>query len=687
MSQFPFNQNVPKNQWTEIQADGFPGPVPGCVYDGHRLDGGIPLGGLGTGYFTLEGSGLIGNCSIFNDIVPPRADFSEWLTVKIADGESLPLSTAVIAYWGHHPVADMVCRFESKDLELGIRAFAPLILGDSADSNIPAALFDIEIRSGHAEAVNLELIVEAPKAPSGSTYDVALAGENISVANDDGGLSGRIAQTIEANGSSRLRFVFAWHAPYWRDSGREPHVHQYALRYGSAAAVAEDALGRFDALLGSVLAWQNVIYKADLPAWLRDGLVQGLYSLSKNTVWIAKTRKDEWWDDLGWFTHNESHTGCPITETMVCRMHGHMPALFFYPELERTALEAFRHFQILDGEVPFSYGMDTSMRDPRYHCQHPLNSGQYAQMIYRLFLRSGDHGLLAHFYDSAKRAIRYQFSLDDDDDGLINDQAHVQPTELWPANQFYDIWPWWGTSAYVAGTWLATLSCGQALASAMNDSEFAGECADWLERGKAAYQDKLWNGEYYRLWHDPENTSGAGPDCDVSLGNQLMAQWCVKITGLADILPAEQVQSALGAVQRLNMAATAHGLVNGVNPDGSRYISKPDSDADQVVEILPNNDHATQVFVGENLCAAMSFIYQDQRETGLEVARRIYEAVALTSRTPWKQHCLIDADTGLPVWGEDYYSNMVIWALPMAYANQSIAEFAQGEFIRELISA
>ena len=681
MSNWPFNANRPKNQWTEIQADGFPDAVPGCVYDGHRLDGGLPLGGLGTGYFTLEGSGLIGHCSIFNDIVPPRADFSEWLTVKIAGGESLPLSNADIAYWGHHPVADMVCRFAPQNLELGIRAFAPLILGNSADSNIPAALFEIEIRNSNAHALDLELVVEPPAAPAGGLHDVALAGE--AVADDDGKLTGRIARTVEANGSSRARFVFAWHSPHWRDSGRETHVHQYGMRYENAAAVAEDALERFDALLESVLAWQRAIYRADLPAWLRDALVQGLYSLSKNTVWIAKTRKDEWWDDIGWFTHNESHTGCPITETMVCRMHGHMPALFFYPDLERTSLEAFKHFQIADGEIPFSYGMDTSMRDPRYHCQHPLNSGQYAQMIYRLYLRSGDRDLLAHFYDSAKRAIRYQFSLDDDDDGLVNDQAHVSPGELWPANQFYDIWPWWGTSAYVAGTWLATLSCGEAMATAMYDDDFAAECADWLERGKAAYEDKLWNGEYYRLWQDPANTSGEGPDCDVSLGNQLMAQWCAKIAGLADILPADQVQSALGAVERLNMAATEHGLVNGVNPDGSRYISKPDPE--RFPDILPNNDHSTQVFVGENLCAAMNFIYHGQRETGLEIARRIYEAVALTSRSPWKQRCLIDADTGLPVWGEDYYSDMVIWALPMACANQSIAEFAESDLMRDLM--
>ena len=690
MSNWPFNADLPRNRWTQIQADGFPDPVPGCVYDGHRLDGGIPLGGLGTGYFTLEGNGLIGHCSIFNDIVPPRADFREWLTLRIVGGESLPLSTADIAYWGHHPVADLVCRFEARGLELGIRAFAPLIPGNSVDSNIPAALFEMEIRNRRADALDLELVVEAPNASGSPTYergphDIALAGEDIQVVRNGDELTGRIARTVEAQGSARVRFVFAWHSPYWRDSGREPHYNQYSQRYDSAAATAADALGRFDSLLNAVLTWQRPIYAAELPAWLRDGLVQSLYSLSKNSVWIAKTRKDEWWDEIGWFTHNESHTGCPITETMVCRMHGHLPILFFFPELERTSLEAFRHFQIADGEIPFSYGMDTAMRDPRYHCQHPLNPGQYAQMIYRLYLRSGDRDQLAHFYDSARRAIRYQFSLDDDEDGLVNEQSHARLGELSSANQFYDIWPWYGTSAYVAGTWLATLACGQAMAALMHDADFAAECADWLKRGQAAYQDKLWTGEYYRVWHDPQNTSGEGPDCDVSLGNQLMAQWCTRIAGLPDTLPAGQVRSALGAVERLNMAATEHGLVNGVNPDGTRHVSRPDPAAHP--NLLPNNDHARQTFFAENLCAAMNFIYHGQPDTGLEIARRLYEAVALTSRTPWKQYCMFDADTGLPVWGEDYYSNMVIWALPMALAGQDIAGFVQGELISEVTAA
>jgi non-lysosomal glucosylceramidase len=357
-------------------------------------------------------------------------------------------------------------------------------------------------------------------------------------------------------------------------------------------------------------------------------------------------------------------------------MHGSFPTLFFFPELEASALEAFKHFQISDGEVPFSFGMNTSMRDPRYHCQHPLNSGQYAQMVYRLFLRTGNREQLASLYDSARRAIHYQFSLDDDGDGLVNDQAHVTPGEFWPANQFYDIWPWWGTSAYVAGTWLATLACGEAMAIAMGDAEFAAECSAWMKRGQASYHDKLWTGQYYSLWNDPSRKQRS----DVSLGNQLMAQWCVKLLGASDVLPAKNVQTALKSVARLNMEATAYGLVNGVTSEDKRF--------DAGANFPGDNDHSKHTFVGENLCAAMTFMYHGHEQTGLEIARRIYEAIALKARSPWNQRCLISAETGLPVWGDDYYSNLVIWAAPMALAKMSIAEFTQpGQLIERMIRA
>lgn len=683
MSTWPFEPSAERNRLAFVTADGFDAAVPGIVYDGYLLDGGIPLGGLGTGYFTLEGSGKVGFVSIYNDIVPPRQDFRDWLSITTG-GYTIPLSTAEIAYFGHFPIADLRATLPQSTISLGIRAFAPFILGDDAASNVPAALFEIELSNEGSEDTEVRLEISPPRPPEGAFETIVVHGYRVGAETDPlfGEPSTKYAQVqsqdivIPAGGSQRVRVAIGWYLPEWRDSSREPHVHRYGQRFEDANDVASKALGGFSATLSGILAWQSAIYQSDYPTWTRDWLVQSLYSLAKNTVWIARTRKDEWWGDNGWFTHNESHTGCPITETMVCRMHGHFPALLFFPELEASTLEAFRHFQIRDGEIPFSYGMVTSMRDPRYHCQHPLNSGQYAQMILRQFLRTGDREQLESFYESAKAAITYQFSLDDDNDGLVNDQAHLKPGEHWPANQFYDVWPWWGTSAYVAGTWLATLAVGIRLAEEVGDREFRQTLADWYQRGLESYEAKLWNGEYYRLWNDPANDRIS----EVSLGNQLMVQWCVKVTGLPDVLQEDRVQSALRAVERLNVAATPYGLVNGVTPEGERFDAGYQS-------AFEGNDHAKQTFVGEGLCAAMTQMYHGRTEIGQAIAQRIYEAIAITSRSPWNQRCIFDSATGLPIWGDDYYSNMAVWALPMALSQMSISDFcAENQLVSKLVA-
>ncbi|NLV74610.1 MAG: hypothetical protein GXY52_08005 [Chloroflexi bacterium] len=672
MTRWPFEDNATHNSWSRIRATGFCVEVPGCIYDGARLDGGMPLGGLGTGYINLEGDGRFGLCSALNDIVPPRKLFFDWLTLE-AEGVRLPLSSAPISYFGHYPVADLLAEFREVPLALGLRAFTPLIPGDAAASNLPAALFELALtnRGDHAMRVSLELEMRAPEPKTGG---LLWAGEGVTCSRAGERVSGAAAVELAAGETRHIRFVLAWYLPNWRDSGNEAHVHRYGTRYSSVQDVAEHALEHYDTLLARVLGWQAVLYGAEMPGWMADALVQGLYSLAKNTVWIAKTRHDEWWPEDGWFTHNESHTGCPITETMVCRMHGHFPALFFFPELEYSTLVAFRHFQIADGEIPFSYGAPTSMRDPRYHCQHPLNPGQYAQMVWRLWRRTGNRAKLEALYDSAKRAIRYQYSLDDDGDGLINEQAHVGPGENWPANQFYDIWPWQGTSAYVAGTWLATLTCGEALAQAVGDEAFAAECRERLERGKQAYEDKLWNGAFYRVWADPAN----GEQLDVSLGNQLMAEWCTSVAGLEAALPPEHVATALDTVWEWNVAATPYGAVNAAQGPAERYASG--------YSLV--NDFGEHTFVGENLCTAMTYLYRGERERGLEVAKRIYEAIALKTLSPWNQRCLISSYSGLPVWGDDYYSNLAVWALPMALAGQDVASFsAPGGLLAKLLAA
>ena len=666
---WPFRGAVALNQWTQILADGFSAPVSGYVYEGGLLESGVPLGALGTGYTTLEGNGKLGFSSIFNDLVPPKKLFADWLVVE-AGTRNIPLSSAHIVYWGHYPVADLRADLAEVPLEIGIRAFTPFIVGDAAASNTPVALFDLELRNLADQPLAFNLRLKFPAAAKGD--ELAVRGEGVVEQAPADGLYS-IPVNLPAHGAQRVQFAVGWYAPTWRDSGSEPHVNRYAQRFHSAVEAAEFGLRNRQILLRRVLAWQNEIYRSDLPGWLQDALVQGFYSLAKNSVWIARTRKDDWWGDDGWFTHSESHTGCPIVETMVCRIHGHFALLFFFPELEATTLNGFRHFQISNGEIPFAFGINTSMRDPRYSCQHPLNSGEYAQMVYQLYLRTGDKGLLSRFYESAKQGIRFQYTLDDDDCGLVHDQSHALPGEPWPANQFYDIWPWQGTSSYVAGIWLATLSAGAALATAAGDASFASECENRLRKAQGVFEQNLWNGSYYRLWNDKKT----GKVSEICLANQLMAVWCVRVTGLQDVLSAAHIDTSLDTIERLNMKATSYGLINGVNPDGKPFDTK----------LVDSGDHAKNIFVGENLCAAMTFLYHGRRDTGLEIARRLYDAIAIKNRSPWNQRCLLNGETGLPQWGEDYYSNLVIWALPLALAGKSVRQFAEAGLVKNMMSA
>ncbi|MCE5258367.1 MAG: hypothetical protein LLG44_04810, partial [Chloroflexi bacterium] len=237
MAGWPFTKDVVRNGWASIQASGFDLPVPGCVYDGSRLDGGIPLGGLGTGYFTLEGSGKIGHCSIYNDIVPPRVDYKEWLTVCVGETR-MPLSTAEIAYWGHYPIADLVADFSEKPLAVGVRAFSPFIVGDAADSNIPAALFEINVENHGSETITVELVITPPKPPSGKVENITLAGDGVTAEIKGDTLQARWAATLAPGASQRCRLVLAWYFPYWRDKGNEAHVHRYGARFSGADAVA-----------------------------------------------------------------------------------------------------------------------------------------------------------------------------------------------------------------------------------------------------------------------------------------------------------------------------------------------------------------------------------------------------------------------------------------------------------------
>jgi non-lysosomal glucosylceramidase len=486
--------------------------------------------------------------------------------------------------------------------------------------------------------------------------------------------------TVPAGQSHTATAVLAWYQPHWKDSGGQPHTHRYAQRFKSSQAVLRFMATNHAALLRRTLAWQQAIYDDErLPLWLREGLVNTLYSLAKNTFWVVNIYGDDWYGPDGLFVHSESFTGCPISETMVCRIHGHFPALLFFPELERSTLRAFAHWQIRSGEVPFAFGGPTALWNPRYYCQHPINSAQWVLMVHRYVERTGDEAFAREMWPAVQAAIRFARTLDTDGDGLVNDKPHCLPGEWWPANQFYDIWPWHGASAYVAGVNLAALRAAEALATRLGQTAAADELSQARQRGLKQFDAKLWTGKYYRVFHDTQT----GQRSEGCLANQLMGEWCTRIAGLGGLFPAERAAMALASIERLNFRATAHGLVNCCIADGHGGVQRGDPTSDP--RDAEDNSHAKQIFVGENSCAAMTLIYGGQRTTGLEVLRRMWQAMTLLHRTPWNQFCVIRSTDGGPVWGSDYYSNLVLWAVPVAMGGD-IKQFASTDpLLRQIL--
>lgn len=689
-----FTFNGTEGRLTKVNSCLFEHPVKSVVYDGTKLNGGIPLGGLGTGFIELTGSGLFGETSIFNEFVPPCNLNWPPFTLK-SNNKTCVLAlnqpdgnTKKINYWGHFPFAELEYK-TALPLKIFLKAFTPFVLGDSKDSNIPAVSFEFSLKNSSKKTIKGDLSFGFPirKVEIASEKELinidGWRGILISEDNNAGfsigvkSSSNKIANSLSKTGKQKvslsvpfnlkpgetksISFILIWSYPYFKDSSSEPHTHAYYRSFKNIQDVFNYFIRNKDALEKRTLDWQRMIFNNEekWPAWLPNTLVNSLYSYARNSLWVISERQDNWYDKTGFFTHSESFTGCPITETMVCRMHGHFPTLFFFPELEKSTLHAFKHFQLKDGEIPFSFGTPYSLRDPRYHCQHPLNGAQYVQMVYRYYLRTGDKKFLKGYFTSIRQAIYYQQkTLDYDQDGLVNDHSHALPGEYWPANQFYDIWPWYGTSAYVAGTGLAALVCAREIAQRLNQKNFKKECETWLKKGLESYNNKLWTGKYYRLYNDPERNLKS----DICLANQLMGLWSTRILGLRDWLPEDKIKKSLRSIKKLNFKTTKIGFINGVRPDGKPEITMSGNE----------NDHASQVFVGENSCAAMTFIMYGYKNIGLKAAEKIYKAVIETHRTPWRQHCIISGKDGHPVWGRDYYSNMVVWAFPLVFASENL---------------
>ncbi len=514
--------------------------------------------------------------------------------------------------------------------------------------------------------------------------------------------------SLQAGEETTIRFLLAWHSPEWcaggtpdplsrftlpwyqnelhqgapSDGRGSTYTHMYASRFGNALEVAELVAREHASLLSRVLAWQQVVYEEDgLPIWLRDSLVNILHLITETSFWaMAKPPIGEWCrPEDGLFGMNEDPRHCPQIECLPCSFYGNYPIVYFFPRLALSTLRGYKAYQFANGEVSWIFGGMTDkpptppceMATPTRGYQTVLNGPCVVDMVYRYWLRTGDDEALRELYDLVKRSTTFTMNLrpEDGPDGIISFPTGNVGLE------WFEACTWAGMAAHAGGIHLANLRQAEAMAERVSDEAFAEQCREWFRQGSKSMENKMWAGEYYLNYWEPST----GKKSDLVMSNQLDGEWMVRMLGLPGVFRADRIKLVLETVRQTCIAPTEYGAVNFATPDG-----KPSTSG----EGTPGwNYDPYAFFPPEVLMLGMTYMYEGEREFGLELCRRCWANIAENGLT-WDQPNIIRGDTGERVYGGDYYQNMMLWTVPAALQGQHLAgPCAPGGLVDRVIRA
>ncbi|NER02197.1 MAG: bile acid beta-glucosidase [Okeania sp. SIO3C4] len=501
------------------------------------------------------------------------------------------------------------------------------------------------------------------------------------------GVAMSVRFTLRPGKTRKIPFFLAWDLPLTEFSAGVSYYRRYTDFYGrngkNAWSIIRTAMKHYQTWRENIETWQNpILQREDLPGWFKMALFNELYDLtSGGTLWSAADDRDPKGQfavleclDYRWY------------ESLDVRLYGSFALLMLWPDLDKSVLLAFARAISTADDTPriIGYNQASAVRKKAGATPHDLGapneypwektnytsyqdcnqwkdlSSDFVLQVYRDFLLTGadDYEFLWECWSAVVETLAYLKAFDKDDDGIPENEG--------APDQTFDDWQLRGVSAYCGGLWLVALEAAIAIGKVLIEhpreipyyppqgfqSEVDKNSVDainnqisvyqnWLEKGLIVYQEKLWNGEFYRL--DSDSNS------EVVMADQLCGQFYARLLKLPDIVPNECALSALKTVYNSCFKKFHNGkfgAVNGVLPDGS-----PEN---------PNATHPLEVWTGINFGLAAFMVQMGMKGEALEiteaVVRQIYEN-GLQFRTPEA----ITADGTFRA--SHYLRAMAIWAI------------------------
>ncbi|MEP6490933.1 GH116 family glycosyl hydrolase [Microcoleus vaginatus GB2-A3] len=477
--------------------------------------------------------------------------------------------------------------------------------------------------------------------------------------------------TLRPGKTRKIPFIIAWDLPVTEFASGVWYYRRYTDFFGrngkNAWPIIRTAMKHSDTWRENIEAWQKpILERKDLSDSFKMALFNELYALTDGgTLWSAADERDPKGQfavleciDYRWY------------ESLDVRLYGSFALLMLWPDLEKSVVLAFARAISAGDDTPRIIGWNQASairkavgatpHDLGAPNEHPWEKTNYTSyqdcnlwkdlpcdfvlQVYRDFLLTGgtDCEFLKECWPAIVEALAYLKTFDEDGDGI--------PENSGAPDQTFDDWQMRGISAYCGGLWLAALEAAIAIGEILEDA--APEIIpnpqakialyhSWLLQARPSYQEKLWNGQYYRL--DSESNS------EVVMADQLCGQFYAKLLGLPDIVPPECAASALETVYDscfLKFNDGEFGAANGVMLNGS-----PEN---------PNATHPLEVWTGINFGLAAFLVQMGMEDKAFKltdaVVKQIYEN-GLQFRTP-------EAITAGGTFRASHYLRaMAIWAI------------------------
>ena len=441
-----------------------------------------------------------------------------------------------------------------------------------------------------------------------------------------------------------VTFVLAWHFPNhfadYQDNLAQYRIgNMYNNWFDDALAAARYAVGNLDRLTAETRLFRDTFYDSTLPYWLLDCVSSQVSTLRSQTVM---------WIEEGTFAAFEGCCCCPMNCTHVWNYEQTLAKLF--PELERNMRESdFGVQQDASGFIHHRTVLPLSLpRASGAFCDGHLGC---VMKMYREYLQSPDDQWLRKFWPNVRRAMDWAMATyDPEGKGVIEG-------EQWNT---YDI-AFYGANSFI-GTWyLGALRSAEEMARICGDADAARRYRERFEKGRAALDRALWNGEYYAQKYDAKKYTKHqyGTGC---LADQVIGQWFSDVTGLGYLLPEDHVRTALRSIVKNNFLWEVSGF------EHAQRVFAWGNDMGLLECTWPRGGrpsepmlYCDEVWTGTEYQVASHLLYEGMVKEALQIvkaARNRYDGVA---RPPFKRNAWNEIECG-----EHYARAMSSWALLLA---------------------